>query len=388
MTQAKIVSLKEIATFTSGGTPSKKNPAFYTNGTIPWITGADINDSRSISARTNITEDAIAKSAATAMPAGTIALVTRTSVGKVGIFTQRTAFSQDITGITPGPEVDSAYLVHFLESQAHLLKRESRGATIKGVAREIVGNLPLALPSLAEQRRIAPILDEADAIRAKRRAQLAHLDELPQTLFRDAFPPGAHTARPLGELAQVNSGITKGRHTSEITRAVPYLAVANVQAGSLALENVKQIEATDREIARYSLRAGDVVLTEGGDPDKLGRGTLWRDELPTCLHQNHVFRVRFPEGGDILAQYFASLLSQREAREYFLRSAKQTSGIASINMTQLRALPVPVPDIASQEAFLERLTTIHTERDRVATALAADEELFAALQHRAFRGEL
>src|SRR5699024_2057776 len=230
--------------------------------------------------------------------------------------------------------------------------------------------------------------DEADTLRTKRRAQLAHLDELPQALFRDTFPSGAHKAFPLGEVAQVSSGITKGRRTSESTRAVPYLAVANVQAGSLALENVKQIEATEREIERYSVKRGDVVLTEGGDPDKLGRGTVWRDELPSCLHQNHVFRVRFPEGGKIYSEYFAALLNQRETRQYFLRSAKQTTGIASINMTQLRALPVPAPDIASQKAFLARLNAIRAERDRVAKALEADEELFAALQYRAFRGEL
>jgi len=244
------------------------------------------------------------------------------------------------------------------------------------------------LPSLSEQRHIASILDEADTLRTKRRAQLAHLDELPQALFRDTFHSGAHKAFPLGEVAQVSSGITKGRRTSESTRAVPYLAVANVQAGSLALENVKQIEATEREIERYSLKRGDVVLTEGGDPDKLGRGTVWRDELPSCLHQNHVFRVRFPEGGKIYSEYFAALLNQRETRQYFLRSAKQTTGIASINMTQLRALPVPAPDIASQKAFLARLNAIRAERDRVAKALEADEELFAALQYRAFRGEL
>lgn len=244
------------------------------------------------------------------------------------------------------------------------------------------------LPSITEQRRIASILDDADAIRAKRRAQLAHLDELPNTLFHETFPPGASPTRPLGELALVSSGITVGRRTSERTRAIPYLAVANVQAGSLALDNVKYIEATEREIERYSLDGGDVILTEGGDPDKLGRGTVWREELPACLHQNHVFRVRFPEDGGILSEYFAALLGQKETRQYFLRSAKQTTGIASINMTQLRALPIPVPDTTLQRAFLESLAAIRTERDRVARALVADEELFAALQHRAFRGEL
>ncbi len=108
-------------------------------------------------------------------------------------------------------------------------------------------------------------------------------------MFRGLLGTGAHRRVPLAEIADVSSGITKGRRTTASTRAVPYLAVANVQAGHLALDNVKTIDATDAEVQRYALQPGDLVLTEGGDPDKLGRGTLWRGEIAECIHQNHIF---------------------------------------------------------------------------------------------------
>lgn len=245
------------------------------------------------------------------------------------------------------------------------------------------------IPSLDEQRRIAEILDQADEIRAKRRQQLAHLDTLTQSIFHDIFGRVKATSLAcLGDLAQVSSGITKGRSTSDVTREVPYLAVANVQAGYLNLNAVKGIEATEAEIERYRLQKGDLLMTEGGDPDKLGRGTVWQGEIRECIHQNHIFRVRLSESSPILVDYLSSFLGSLEARSYFLRSAKQTTGIASINMTQLRSLPIPLPPLNEQRIYVERIHAVEASRVKIERALAADEELFASLQSRAFRGEL
>ena len=91
----------------------------------------------------------------------------------------------------------------------------------------------------------------------------------------------------LAELADIGSGITKGRKLNgQATREVRYLAVANVQDRRLDLSYVKTIEATENEISRYRLQKGDLLLTEGGDPDKLGRGTLWASEIVEAIHQN------------------------------------------------------------------------------------------------------
>lgn len=239
-----------------------------------------------------------------------------------------------------------------------------------------------------EQCRIAAILDQADAIRAKRRQVLDHLDGLAKSVFHEMFGGCQLRSAPLSELAEVTSGITKGRRTSASTSAVPFLAVANVQDGSLKMGIVKEIEATAAEVQRFALKDGDLVLTEGGDPDKLGRGTVWRNELPLCIHQNHIFRVRIVDALSLLPDYLSSFVASPSVRSYFLGSAKQTTGIASINVTQLRALPVAVPPIDEQKIYVDRLRTINAQRARVESALAADDELFASLQSRAFKGEL
>lgn len=176
---------------------------------------------------------------------------------------------------------------------------------------------------------------------------------------------------PLAEIASVTSGITKGRRTSGPTKPVPYLAVSNVQAGHLQMDVVKEIEATPSEIERYALEGGDLVLTEGGDPDKLGRGTVWRRELPLCLHQNHIFRVRLTNG-KVFPDYLARYMASSQARSYFLRSAKQTTGIASINMTQLKAMPVAVPQLEEQyriAAILDHADAIRAKRRQILSHL-------------------
>jgi type I restriction enzyme S subunit len=293
--------------------------------------------------------------------------------------------------VRPAPDLDARFVLHFLR-QPHVRRagelRMTGSAGQKRVPAGFLEALELPLLPVPEQRRIAAILDQADALRAKRRQVLAHLDALTQSIFHDMFGESPVATNSLAALADVSSGLTKGRRTSELTTPVPYLAVSNVQAGHLKLDAVKLIDATDAETARYALHYGDLVLTEGGDPDKLGRGTVWRSELPLCLHQNHIFRVRVREREALQPEYLASFMASPSAREYFLRAAKQTTGIASINMTQLKALPVYVPTREAQAAYVTRLEA--TRRQILATqrALAADDELFASLQSRAFRGEL
>ena len=157
-----------------------------------------------------------------------------------------------------------------------------------------------------------------------------------------------HPIALLQELCDLCSGITKGRKISSTeTLEVPYMAVANVQDGKLSLDNVKTINATPEEIKRYRLLPGDLLLTEGGDPDKLGRGAIWNGEIDVCIHQNHIFRAR-KASNHIDMRYLSRLVSSPYGKRYFLRQSKQTTGIASINMAQLKRFPVPLPPLEEQ----------------------------------------
>lgn len=325
--------------------------------------------------------------------------------GRTIVIGRKGSFGEVNFSAVPSWPIDTAYFVDEKSTDQDIrwlyyrlgslgLNQMNKAAAVPGLNRDDAYRKQLLLPPLPEQRRIAAILDKADALRTKRREALAQLDRLAQSIFVEMFgdpltnPKGWPESTTLGEVADIVSGVTKGRKLEgKITREVPYLAVANVQDMRLSLENVKRIEATEDEIRRYALREGDLLLTEGGDPDKLGRGTLWHQELPECIHQNHVFRVRLTASS--LTPYFLNwLVGSQRGKRYFLKSAKQTTGIASINMTQLRGFPLLMPPLALQREFEKVVGALKGSRHRMNAAASSGESLFAAIQRRAFRGEL
>lgn len=300
--------------------------------------------------------------------------------------------STDILPILPGPRIDRRYLFHFVrrpESVAFAAAQAS-GANLPRLSPSALEAFQLRLPPLSEQRRIAHMLDQVDALRAKRRATLALLDSLTSAIFLEMFgelvKKGATV--PLSDCAEVVSGVAKGRKLAGRGAVqVPYLRVANVQAGFLNLDEIKMIEALPSEIEELRLLPGDLVLTEGGDFDKLGRGALWNGQIEECIHQNHVFRVRLDKS-QLLPRFVHEYLQSDEVRAYFLRCAKRTTNLASINMGQLRALPVVVPPLGAQQRFIDRALGIESLRERARLAATTLDELFASLQDRAFNGEL
>lgn len=292
--------------------------------------------------------------------------------------------------------LDAKYFGWVLKTDSCLnqASRSKTGSAIRRIILKDLKRVQFPLPPLAEQKRIAAILDAADALRAKRRESLAQLDTLLQSTFLEMFgdpvtnPKGWDDSTKLGEIAEIVSGITKGRKTNgTVLREVPYLAVANVQNRHLKLDAVKTIAATKAEIEKYALMPGDLLLTEGGDPDKLGRGSLWNGEISECIHQNHVFRVRLKSS--VIAPLFLNwIVGSERGKRYFLRSAKQTTGIASINMTQLKGFSILMPPLDLQRRFATIVESIECQKTRLRAHLAELDTLFASLQSRAFNGEL
>lgn len=321
-------------------------------------------------------------------------------VGKMGLWSREDNFS--FAGYLVRVRITSrhvwpAFVAAYFNTPAIkkiLRARAKPSINMSNISASELMKMPLPLPPLDEQRRIAAILDQAEALRAKRRQALNCFDGLEENLFREMFGDPVINSKSwresfvLGDVAEIVSGVTKGRKLGDAaTRSVPYLAVANVQERALKLDNVKHIDATEEEIHRYRLVKGDLLLTEGGDPDKLGRGTLWGGELPECIHQNHIFRVRVKEP-QLHPLFLSRLVASARGKRYFLKAAKQTTGIASINMTQLRGFPLLVPPLSLQREFAAQVAAVERLKAAQRASLAALDELFASLQHRAFRGEL
>jgi type I restriction enzyme, S subunit len=289
---------------------------------------------------------------------------------------------------------DNRFLHYVLSAGYSRFQAQGVGSTFINISGELLSSFDVPLLPFDEQRRVAVVLDQADDLRRKRREALTRTERLAQSYFVELFgdpltnPKRWPERMVLGQVAEIVSGVTKGRKLNGApTRSVPYLAVANVQDKALVLDRIKWIDATEAEIRRFRLLRNDLLLTEGGDPDKLGRGTLWNEEIDECIHQNHVFRVRLTSP-DLLPVFLNWLVGSERGKRYFLGAAKQTTGIASINMGQLRQFPLLIPAIEVQHAFASRVAEIDKLTAHHRTHLAKLDALFASLQHRAFRGEL
>ena len=233
------------------------------------------------------------------------------------------------------------------------IERRTAFVTVKHLSAKELNKLQLSVPDLSKQNRVAEILSRLEKVIDFRRQELQKLDNLIKARFVEMFENKTEYDQfRLEEIADIVSGITKGRKTKcgEL-REVPYMAVSNVKDGYIDWTTVKTILATEDEIIQYKLLPYDVLMTEGGDPDKLGRGAIISLPPKDCIHQNHIFRVRLDETR-ILPRYFSAYLQSPQAKTYFLRAAKQTTGIASINMRQLRGLPTIVPSIEQQLKYV------------------------------------
>ena len=263
--------------------------------------------------------------------------------------------------LRPGPRILGEYVWHFVRQPRfrEAAKRSFTGtAGQQRVPRSFMEIASIPLPPLDAQRRIVDILNRAARIEALRTRAAERLREFVPALFVKMFGDGHQVAgkfpsMPLREAAGIASGATKGRRLDFADAVeVPYLRVANVQDGFLALDEIKTIAIRRGEQRRYALAPGDLLMTEGGDLDKLGRAAIWNGELDYCAHQNHVFRVR-PRAGVVLSDYLRDLAGSAYGKAYFLSIAKRTTGIASINKTQLGGFPVPVPPLDLQRRYAE-----------------------------------
>ena len=221
---------------------------------------------------------------------------------------------------------------------------------------------------------------EAEAILTSAKDQLFNLGPLQQ-----------YTSFTLGEIADIRAGVTLGRRDiTGPTIHLPYLRVANVQDGYLDLEDIKDVEIKEIEYDKWQLEAGDIVLTEGGDWDKLGRGTVWQNEIPTCIHQNHIFRLRV-DHTKFDPYYLMAMISSPYGKSYFQSSSKQTTNLASINQRQLKAFVVFKPPLSEQQRIISYLNQIQDKVKELRNLQTATEveidSMLPAILDKAFRGE-
>jgi len=255
--------------------------------------------------------------------------------------------------------------------------------------------LELELPGVDEQRAIVRAVEAARQVERTARAELDSARELLSAAVEREFVDDADRRDPskgwrmleLRDVADVRSGITKGRKTKNPLHVVPFIRAANVQSGYLDLTLIKTIEVTTAEIERFRLVAGDVLMIEGGNAEHLGRGWIFEGRAEPCLHQNHVFRARADRSA-IAPEFLAYVITGSSARRYCHENAKKTTNLASINKTQISGLPVPVPPLALQREIVARLNAFRAVLVAAGRAVLRNEQLRVALAQSLLNGTL
>jgi len=322
----------------------------------------------------------------------------------------------DFHVLRPQANTESRFLQLHLLAPAivSVIDGSTYGSKMPRAGWDFMADLRLAIPPFPEQTAIAAFLDREtariDGLVSEQRRLIALLREKRQAVISHAVTKGLNPiaplkpsgidwlgdvpegweVMPLKKAASVQTGIAKGKDNAGFqTVTVPYLRVANVQDGHIDLTEVSMIEIPADSLDRYRLRPGDVLMNEGGDFDKLGRGHIWDGQIDPCIHQNHVFAVRPYR---VSPEWLNAVTGSDYAQFFFMSRSKQSTNLASISSTNLMELPLVLPPPGEQAfiaAFIEdQSAKLDTLTATAATAITLLQERRAALISAAVTGKI
>ena len=381
------VALRELVKVTGGGTPRRSIDQFYGGG-IPWVTPKDMKRNLIGESEVTLTEEGIRNSPAKLVPERSVLAVVRSGILKhtfpVALTTRPVAVNQDIKALTPRPELAPAYLLWLLKALQPTVLSWVRATTADNFPIDNLLDHRVELPPLREQRRIAAILDHVDALRAKRRQVLAHVDALSQSIFMDMFGDPVNNSRQLplrklADLGQLDRGVSRHRPRNDpALLGGPYPLI---QTGDVANSGgyIRRFSSTYSSLGLSQSRAwpaGTLCITIAANIAKTGILTF-----DACFPDSV---VGFTSDQDTVTfvRIWLSFL-QRTLEESAPQSAQK-----NINLAVLRGLDVPTPGRPSLAEFRRRIEQVRAATDCQHRAEALEESLFVGLQFLAFRGEL
>lgn len=386
-----MVKLGDVVDIMGGGTPSKDTPEYW-GGDIPWVSVKDFKSSFIDTASDYITTLGLEKSATNLIPSGTIVVPTRMAVGKVAVLGTHMAINQDLKAliIKNDEELDKRFLLRFLESRADHILKFAKGATVKGITLDVLKGLDVPLPLLEEQKRIAAILDKADAIRRKRQQAIKLADEFLRSVFLDMFGdpvtnPKGFPASKLGDLCEdLFLGLTSKVDYVDGGEGYPLVRAKDINTGELSFEEVKYIsEDQHRKLTKNHLtRKGDLLVSKSGT---LGTCAIVRTDREFSTYES-IFTVR-PDNSRLDLYYLIHLLQNKGFKEKLIGN-KVGGTVAHLNLKMFRDFEIGVPPIALQHQFSKTISKIEAKLERYKVSFHEAEALFSSLSQKAFSGEL
>lgn len=371
-------TLSEVCLITMGQAPVGDSYNDRGEG-LPLIAGAGDFDGLRISPKKFTTAPGKVSAA------GDIILSIRASIGAKVWADGEYCLGRGVAGLRPKPVLHANYLWHWLAHVERDLAAKGRGATFLQVNRGDIGEMPIELPPVDEQRRVATILDHADTIRTKRRQILTHLDTLTQSIFHDMFADPMRNERGLptqaiGSLAPVVTGNSPSRaDAANFGTSIEWIKSDNL-GGDVASTATEWLSDLGRSRARVAPSGSVLVTCIAGSPASIGKASRVDREVAFNQQINAVYP------SDAINNAF--LLAQLKTAPELVRG-KSTGGMKGlVNKSSFSSIEVVVPGLAQQGEFAKRVEQVNAQRAAVQKALETDDEIFASLQSRAFRGEL
>lgn len=386
-----IVPVKDYARVVGGATP-KSATAEYWDGDIPWTTPKDLSDLDGkylADTPRKITALGLKSCSSELLPPNSVLFSSRAPIGHVAINTVPMATNQGFKSFIPSPKLDASFLFWWLKCHRAQLELLGNGATFKEVSKAIVERIEIPLPPLDEQKRIAAILDQADELRRKRQRAIARLNQLGQAIFHEMFgdPVANDRGWPVMRLDEVSRNITDGTHDTptRTPSGVPFITSKNVRPFEFDLSNLEYVSPeTHREIIkRCNPCYGDVLYTNIGA--SVGSAVQNRFDFEFSLKNVALIQ---PDRQSLLSDYLEYMLNNPRFKEALLSSSAAGGAQKFVTLKALRNAPVPIPPVAAQTQFAERVEAMTIPKAQMAEHQNALSTAFSSLQHRAFQGEL
>jgi type I restriction enzyme S subunit len=287
--------------------------------------------------------------------------------------------------------LDSSYLFHWVKSPLFVsdMVRKATGASYPAVSDKIVMASQLPYLSVTEQRRIAAILDQADALRAKRREALAQLDSLTQSIFIEMFGdpatnPKGWTTKKIGDLLESASYGTSEKSGPE--GRFPVLRMNNItRTGEIDMTDLKYMDLAESEYDRYLVKTGDILFNRTNSAELVGKTAIYR-HTENAAYAGYLIRLRTNADND--PEYLGRFLNTAFAKRMLRAMCKSIIGMANINATEIQSMKIAQPPFEIQQEFGRRVRAVEMEKSTHRKSLTELDGLFTSLQHRAFRGAL
>ena len=385
------VSLRSISEFIRTGKTPPSQQKEYFDGRIFWYTPGDLDNGKQLgSSQRTLTIKAIEDKKTVFFPSGTLLVACIGDIGKLGITTAKYSSSnQQITGIKPRPSVDVNYLFYWFKKNKKLLQHHSNSAVVPIINNKSIEKIKIPLPPLEDQKKIAAILDTADALRQKDKALIAKYEELTQSLFLDMF--GDPVTNPKGwEFCTIRDLVKEAKYgtsaKAEEEGDFPYLRMNNITySGYMDYTNLKYINVSEKDKSKYLVRRGDVLFNRTNSKELVGKTGIVETTEPFVI-AGYLIRVRTNELAN--PYYVWAHLNSKWAKTTLSNMCKSIVGMANINAQELQDIKILKVPIDLQNQFAEHVQQFEKQKQLAQQSLQKSEELFNSLLQRAFKGEL